>query len=188
MQRGGRPPSNAGRVTGEILAGGALGTLLGSGGALLGVQIAWDEFHDDLHEHGEYVVLIGWATGSLLGSTIGVYAVGNIGDQTGPFSAALGGSIVGTLIGATGFLMAWAIQGDALYPIAVLALACPSVSATIGFNLRRRYESPPAESETALINVRDGQISFAIPRIRFQTDCTDGGGLRQSINLLRVRF
>ena len=44
------------------------------------------------------------------------------------------------------------------------------IGAIIGFNKTRRYKSPPAESETALINSMDGQRSHAVPRIYVRPD------------------
>ena len=86
--------------------------------------------------------------------------VGTGGDETGSFLATLAGSVLG------------------LGPI----------GATIGFNLTRRYELPPTESDTALINLSDGQVSLAVPRVYFRPDPFGGRGLTQRVALVRVRF
>ena len=60
------------------------------------------------------------------------------------------------------------------------------IGATLGFNLTRRYDKP--KSETALINFRDGQTSFAVPNIYFRPNPFNKGDLIQTINLVKVRF
>ena len=62
-------------------------------------------------------------------------------------------------------------------------LVCPLVGATIGFNLTRRYKSPP---ETALINIREGQMELAIPTIYSQADFFDG--MTPRVDLVKVKF
>ncbi len=101
--------------------------------------------------------------GLIFGSAYGVYAVGNIGNQTGSFKATLGGSFLGFLggVGAAACL-AELYDTNQFFPAqGYCLLAGPPIGATIGFNLTRRYKSPPA-SKTALINIRDGQMNLEV--------------------------
>jgi hypothetical protein len=87
-------------------------------GAIAGAYIYWED--DNV-----WVILVGWA----IGSSVGVYLVGNVEDETGLFLATLAGSILGTPF---------------------LLVGSP-ISATIGFNMTRRYKSPPIKSTDARI-------------------------------------
>ncbi|MBI1924985.1 hypothetical protein HYR99_12150 [Candidatus Poribacteria bacterium] len=155
-QKDEKPPQNGVRIGGEILAGGAGGIILGCGGAFIGygleILIVCEPV-DDLGLCGLRGFIIGGSIGYLLGSSIGVYVVGNSGNETGSFWATLAGSILG--------------------------LPLAPISATIGFNLTRRYKSPPA-SGTALINFSEGQMSLAVPTLSFRPD--------PYVDLMKVRF
>ena len=50
------------------------------------------------------------------------------------------------------------------------------------------YNSPPDELETALINIKEGQMSLAVPRTYVRHDLFSRSNLSQSLDLLRVRF
>lgn len=195
-----KPPLSVGRFAGEILAGGALGTVLSILGGKTGFEIG-DALSEDPSPRRGFIIpiltdaeiaglLVGLSVGWMLGNTTGVYAVGASGNVTGSFLATLGGSILGGLagvviIGGTGDTLSDYLPGDA---IVTLLFAAPAIGAVIGFNVTRRYESPPAESEVALINFRDGQMNLAVPRVRFLPDSFGRGGLCQNVDLLRVRF
>ncbi|MBM3242650.1 hypothetical protein FJZ31_40840 [Candidatus Poribacteria bacterium] len=120
------------------------------------------------------------ATGISLGSSIGVYIVGNIGDETGSFLATLGGSMLGEVVG---FAATYTTGAPGL----LVMLFGPPIGATIGFNKTRRYKSPPT-SETALINLGDGQVSLVVPSIYFRPDPFDGRNLIQNVDLVRMKF
>jgi len=163
-QRGEKPPLSGGRITGEILVGGVGGIVGGLGGGFIGAGVAGEGYPDELVGG-----IIGGSIGYTLGSSIGVYLVGNIGNETGDFLATLGGGILG---GLAGIFAITAIIKD--YNVVVLSnfywswavvLVGPPIGATIGFNLTRRYKSPPAS---------DSQMSPAALPIYF--------------NLVRVRF
>ncbi len=66
-------------------------------------------------------------------------------------------------------------------------VAAPVIGATIGFNLTRRYDSPPA-SQTALIYFGDGQMRRAVPTMYSQPDSFDRRILTQRVDLVEVRF
>ena len=194
QQKSGEPPLNVKRITGEILAGGLGGAILG-GGIVLLAELAsecpsWGASGCDI------ILFAGWfgfPIGYILGNTAGVYIVGNTGNETGSFLATLGGSILG-IAGAVAALellynpyfgLENHYEDDIL--IATLFLAGPPIGATVGFNKTRRYKSPPA-SETALINFRDGQTSFAVPTIYSRPDSFGGRSFIRNVNLVKVRF
>jgi hypothetical protein len=155
------------------IGGGALGFAGLMGGMIIGAEEGCYELGCGMGEG-----LIGLTIGHTLGSAIGVYLVGNIGNETGSFLATLGGSILGGGLGLT-FVF---LSGELLpFPL----LVCPPIGATIGFNLTRRYKSPPT-SETALINVRDSQISLVVPTPYSQPDCFDG--ITQRVDLVNMSF
>jgi len=172
-----KPPLNGYRIAGEILAGGVGGTLTG----LLGVSIA--ESSAPYPIKGYYLdFLLAYP----IGSAIGVYIVGNIGNETGSFGTTLGGSISGILIWI--ICAIGASNGDmpSIVPITVF-FAAPPIFATIGFNETRRYKTPP-ETETGLLNFSERQMSLNVPTIYFRPDPFDGKKLYQNVDLVTIRF
>jgi hypothetical protein len=180
-----KPSLNGGKITAELsggLAGGCGGCLFYF--AAVFPMMGWDLEEGGLETHEIFYRVAGFSVCQALVNAISVYFVGSIGDQTGSFLTTLGGSMLGSGVGlASGWKMAG--QSDLIMlPIYFLS----SIGATVGFNLTRRYDSPPAESETALINVRNGRMSLAVPRVYLQTDSFGRGGLSQNVDLARVRF
>ena len=120
------PPLNAVRITSQVLGGSAVGFGLGYLTASLGSDV--------------YSSMVYGMGGYLLGSTIGVYLVGNIGDETGSFRAALLGSLTGWL---TSYVLA-AISTTCVEldddSLTLLILALPPIGATVGFNRSRKYK------------------------------------------------
>ena len=99
------------------------------------------------------------------------------------------GGVIGTMV-----LMATGILPDFETPkfhedppIVIYPPIAAAIAATAGFNLTRRYKSPPA-SEAALINLSDGQMSLAVPTIYFRPNPFDGRSLSQSVDLVKVKF
>ncbi len=141
-----RPPLNAGRVTGELVAG----TYAGIGGFLVG-RFVGERTADLLGAEREGTLrVVGNVSGVAVAglATAGtVYGIGNIGDQTGDFSA----TYLGT---GVGFVAGWALSRAILGPqerprqgmstamrwatANVIALL-PSIGATVGFNSSRRF-------------------------------------------------
>lgn len=146
-QRTEKPRLNAGRVAGEVIVGGYAGI----GGFIVGRYIAESLTGLTGVESDDTKRRLGW-TGGVIGgglATAGVvYAIGNIGDQTGDFDATYLGSGVGfvaalgvarILLGPEGrprentsTAMRWATAN-------VIALL-PAIGASIGFNSTRRYK------------------------------------------------
>lgn len=142
-----RPPLNAGRVTGELVAG----TYAGIGGFLVG-RFVGERMADILGaERDATMRAVGLTSGVAVAglATAGtVYGIGNIGDQTGDFSA----TYLGT---GVGFVAGWALSKAILGPqerpregmstaarwaaANVIALL-PSIGATVGFNSSRRFK------------------------------------------------
>jgi len=157
-QRSEKPPLSGDRIAGEILAGGAGGIAVGFAGMFIGSKLAGCRYglfgRDECSPLG---AITGGLIGYPLGSAIGVYCVGNIGNETGSCLATLGGSILalGVLGLGARVILAYTPSDGLSQDLAIYCLfASPLIGATIGFNLTRRYKSPSAESETALINFR----------------------------------
>jgi hypothetical protein len=135
---GEKPPVSLARIIGEFLAGGAGGlTALGV------VWILWFLLSSVAFRHlGEWAeipvficLLVVVAVTHSLGSAIGVYLVGNIGNETGSFAATWGYGFLGGIAGI-GILCASGRLS------VVPELLGTSIGAIIGFNLTRRYKSP----------------------------------------------
>ena len=170
IQMGEKPPLSVVRIAGEISAGSVLGLSIF-------IPIAYAIEFDGEWDDKLAGPLFAWWT---FGNAIGVYLVGNIGDETGQFKASFGGSILGLVVGSV-FL---AVDEGLGYHTMVF---CTPIGAVIGFNMTRRYKSPPA-SETALFNFRDGQTSFDFPKIYFRPNPFNKGDLIQTVDLVKVRF
>lgn len=140
-QAGEKPPLNGARIAGEIVVGELGGMVGGCVGALVGIDFAYrlvtgkkpEEFGGILYGIGGFYV------GYPIGSVLGVYLVGNIGDESGSFLAALGGGCIGGIIGVVA--LEWAIRTDFSWYKVFPALLSAPVAATIAFNLTRKYQS-----------------------------------------------
>lgn len=142
-----RPPLNAGRVTGELVAG----TYVGIGGFLVG-RFAGERMADLLGaERDATINAVGLTSGVVVAglATAGsVYGIGSIGDQTGDFGATYLGTGVGF---AAGWALARVLLGPQERPREGMSTAMrwatanviallPSIGATVGFNSSRRYK------------------------------------------------
>ncbi|WKW11822.1 hypothetical protein Strain138_001088 [Pseudogemmatithrix spongiicola] len=142
-----RPPLNAGRVAGEL----AVGTYAGIGGFLVG-RFVGERMADILGaERDATMRAVGLTSGVAVAglATAGsVYGIGNIGDQTGDFSATYLGTGVGF---AAGWALSRALLGPSERPREGMSTAArwatanviallPSIGATVGFNSSRRYK------------------------------------------------
>ena len=84
------------------------------------------------------------AIGIALGSFLGVYLIGNIGNKTGSFLATFGGSV----LPASGCFAYGYLRGSfrdasivVVWVFVATAVFFPSLCATIGFDLTRRYKN-----------------------------------------------
>jgi hypothetical protein len=169
------PPLNRNRIWGEILAGAGIGFIggkaienTGYGGNMAGI------------------VILG--VGVPIGSAIGVTIVGSIGNEKGSFNRALAGSYLGIFAGAltTAFMNRGEEPNYTLNQFIIYT--CSAIGATIGFNSTRRYKTPPAETETGILNFNEGQMSLAAPRMYFRPNPFVRADLVQTIDLVSMRF
>ena len=170
-----KPPLHVGRILGEILAGGALGFALGFGSASLGFVTAGGELED---------AGWAWAGGSLgasIGSTLGVYFIGSIGNETGSIGATFLGSILGVGLGWVALLV-----GEESI-LTYMSFAIPPILACVGFNMTRRYKSKPT-SGTALLNFREGQMTLGIPTVYFQPNTFGRRAINLNVSFMNVEF
>ena len=182
----GKPPLNTGKVAGELLAGCVLGAAAGMGGAYLGASIS---ILDTGRSFGDIIAGagLGMMAAYPLGCALGVYLVGNLGNETGSFGSAL--------LGAYGGMVVWggsAIALNKLSPtsstVASLAfLVIPPLFATLAFNKSRRYKNPQAVS-ASLLNFRDGKMDIGFPAIRVLPSAPGSSKLDWEVNLASVEF
>ncbi len=170
-QKDGKPPLSSTRIITELFFGGVggfAGLFLGMLIAHLVIAAVDVVFGTDLE--GEQTAVVGvlnimlFAV-SALGSATGVYIVGVSGEQTGSFLATMGGAAVGLGVGIVVALITEAVS-DRQGIAEIVLFTAPTICATIGFNLTRRYDPPLAGSEAAPPNVRDG-LSVDLLRVRF---------------------
>jgi hypothetical protein len=177
-----KPPASSGRIIGEILAGGAGGLALGYAGLRLAAANCSSNDLGDLIACSYFAVLTG-AAGYWLGTAGGVYLVGNTGDQTGSFYAALFGTFSGALVGG---VVGRVLLKDKPAGTVIFA-AGPPIFAALVFNSGRRYKDS-AGSGFGFINVREGRIAVAVPAVCFRPHPFDGRTLTQNVNLMSINF
>lgn len=131
------PPLEIERIFGEILVGAALGA---GGGCSLGFLCTISG--------GMWGCIVPIFVSALIGSSLGIYLIGSIGNQTGSYWATLGGSVLGMVGGLL-------LNDDSIY-VSWVGIV---VGGVIGFNLTRRYKSS-ACSGKSLINFKDGKMSL----------------------------
>ncbi len=149
------PPLKAGRLTGELLAG--------LGGQMVGI-VAGIGLAALILPDGQ-IFVVGPIVGGALGSSAGVYWVGtSFSDQVGSYWVAVGCNILFTgafiLCDYAGFFPKYAPVHRTLGYFIL-----PTVASTIGFNLTRRYKSPPASGSQT--NPAAPPIYFNLVRVRF---------------------
>ena len=142
----GRPALEPARVVGEALAGayaGIAGYFIGS--MAVGGVAELSNVSDDMKEH---IAFVGGVIGAGAATAASVWAIGNIGDQTGSFPMSAAGTAAGV---AAGILLNQIIYGHARLPSAgessrmrwveaSLEALLPSIGATIAFNSTRRFK------------------------------------------------
>ena len=147
-----KPPRNLGRIACEILAGAATAAALsylslyvvGYGAEVAGLGEGCMDGFAILAIMSMVVPPV-----YLLGCAVGVYFAGRIGNQTGSFLATLGGVFIGLPIIALLCFYMWAvdeymtlgIEKIIIWPL--VFLAAPA-TATLCFNLTRKYKKPPS--------------------------------------------
>jgi hypothetical protein len=180
-------PIRPGKVTGEFLLGGTGALLGGVIGGGIGYAIAYDESEGDwFNFSGLYGAIPGYLIASNLGCALGVYLIGNSGDERGSFGSALGGSVAGTLAGfGVTYLLIQTTEHDEInLPIFVLFTASQATGAIIGFNLSR--EKKVEASSGALLNLNEGKLSLAFPQVNISQKPSSSSNYK--INLFQARF
>jgi hypothetical protein len=179
-----KPPLSKKRIMREVLAGGGLGVAGGLAGGLAGLGIGFLLAPDE----DEYIgPIVGFFLGSSIsypiGTALGVYLVGDTGDETGSFVATLGGSLLGASLTYAAILLRILPS-----PLSYLSFfAVPPIFACIAFNMTRRYRSPPS-SGTALLNFKEGQMTLGIPTVYFQPDTFGRRALNLNVSLINVEL
>lgn len=182
-REGEKPPLRGGRIAGEFGAGLGGGILTGGIGYAIGCAVTspGEGWFGGLRKFAGGV--LGFTIGYPIGSSIGVYLVGNMGNETGSYWATLLGWIGGMATSIA--IIAIEDCPNGIKSAAFFTL--PVAGEVIGFNLTRRYKTSH-NSNTALLNFRDGQIRLAVPTISFCPNPFDKGDLIQNIDLVKVRF
>ena len=162
-------PARPGKVAGEFVAGGLSSVIFGAVGARIGYSMTYDGGDGFLNFSGLPGAIVGYLLCSNLGCAAGVTVVGNTGGEKGSYWASFGGSVIGTVVGG---LFAYGISGaseheSALAP-AIVFVAAQAGGATMGFNRsRKRISDVPSD---ALLNLIDGKLSLAPPRVNVSQD------------------
>jgi hypothetical protein len=99
--------------------------------------------------------LLGLVSGYTLGVSLGVYLIGNIGDQTGVFADTFGGAIGGLLAGV---ILSIALED--IIPI----LTLPVIWSVIQFNSSRGYKTVTIKN-AALLSLSRGAIAIGVPAV-----------------------
>lgn len=137
----GTPPLDAERVAGEVLLGGTAATVGGIVGVIAGFGIALGCKGNGCDE----VVLGGGLVGITAGASFGVCAVGSHDHERGSCGASVAAAAVGTLAGVG---IATHLDSNGLRLVTVVA--APVVSATLLYNITRRYDVVPVPTSHGL--------------------------------------
>ena len=177
-------PVKSDKVVGEIFAGGAGALLGGVLGAGIGYSLTYKENEGDwFNLSGVPGAVVGYAIASNLGCALGVYLIGNSGDEKASFGDAFGGSVAGSLLGGgLAYLIAQTDkEADGIsYEYAVFIVAGQATGAIIGFNHSRKKKAEiPSEG---LLNINDGKLSLAFPQVDISKDSD------YKVNLFQVKF
>ena len=138
-----KPPLSPVRIVGESLAG-AFGAIIGLA-PLLSLLYQEAKYGPSEWGFGNLLALpLTYPFGSLI-SAVGVYLVGNTGDQIGSVGLTLGSCAVGAAvafaIGVQNIAGEWHIDNRVLFAI---FFAAPTLGAIVGYNLTRKYKQPPS--------------------------------------------
>ncbi len=164
-----RPPLNTGRIALESVAGFGGGIVTAIAGVFIGDMIGPDDCYGAplCISRG---AMVGMMIGYPIGTAIGVYAVGNIGNQTGSFWTTLAGSASGFFIGA---LVAGAVENE--IPFILTSVAGP----VIAFNMSRKYKDR--------YNMGSNTVTYRHQRVwDHQTPLITDGGV--GVNVLSIGF
>jgi hypothetical protein len=182
-------PVNPGKIAGEIMGGGVAATLGGILGAGLGYAVTYNGNRSEwFNTSGVPGAVIGYAIASNIGCALGVYLIGNSGNEKGSFSNTLGGSITGSLVGGgLVYLLYKGNHGESqgsptLYYF--IAAAAQTTGAVIGFNhsRKKKVEAPTG----ALLNLDDERLSLSFPQVNLSDDSKSPSSYK--INFFQAKF
>mgnify|MGYP006289347149 CR=1 FL=1 len=169
-----KPPLSSLRIGGEFVTGVGSGIIIGGGSGFLGYSIAMA--NGAPVEFGSIAYFgLGFIIGYPIGNTIGVYLIGNIGDETGDFWNTLFGSIIGSVGGV--FLR---MSGSTFLPYMILA----PLGATIGFNLSRRYDQ--SIKSNAFLNYEENKLTINFPKYYYRYTRKNRACI--TINIIQFNF
>jgi hypothetical protein len=175
------------KIAGEIFVGGGAALLLGVLGAGLGYAMTYNGNRDEwFNTSGVPGAVVGYAITSNIGCALGVYLIGNSGNEKGSFSATLGGSLTGSLVGGgLVFLLYKANHGEGSpAPYFFIAAVAQTTGAVIGFNhsRKKKVEAPSG----ALLNLDNGRLSLSFPKVNLSTDSKSSSSYK--VNLFQAKF
>jgi len=180
-------PAKPLKVMGEFLSGGAGALLGGTIGGGIGYLTTYQGSEPGvLNFNGWEGAGIGYLIASPFGCALGVYIIGNIGEDKGSYPATLGGSIVGTLLGLG--IISSMVKGEGpdepAVPAFVLLTVAQAAGATVGYNLfrKKKVEVPSG----AMLSLNNGKLSLAFPRVNLSTDSKSSSGYK--VNLFQAEF
>ena len=193
-----------------------LGMLLPQlGAALVGEVMDIENPSDEAVELVETIEGVCLVILGVTGSVVGVCKAGNSDTETGSSWQTALGAILGGVGGSILYEVANRDDPGVWATAAMLVgMSGSAIGGTIAFNMSRRYKTSPAkesrmslaigsttafnrtsrhrtsltESEGALINFREGQMSLSVPRVHLRSDSFGRRNLHRSVNLLNVKF
>jgi hypothetical protein len=177
-----KPRVSATKWVGEIFLGMAGNVACGYAGGVLGYTMA--------QKNGGWFdgfggAILGYFSGSTIGSALGVYVIGNSGDAKGSFGSALLGSLFGE--GAAILLSLVAKDGNV---VLISFITLPPIGAAMFFNSSLKYKSLPVSH--ALLNFNQGDFKIGIPYVHIQPlpgyAKNDKPTVKFNVNLLNIVF
>ena len=145
-----KPPLNIGRIAGEILAGTAAGFAVTVPAAYVTeIKLVDTKAHFVAFPFlVVFIIFLALLYG--FASAVGVYLVGSIGKQTGPFLSTIGCGLFGGLVMLAMLAVSFVLSGVLILGVEKVVLwACwafvfliAPILATLGFNWSRRYKKP----------------------------------------------
>ncbi len=182
------PPLSFYRITGECVGGLVIGTVCAYGSIILYGMGADKNIWGWNIDVSIFLADIGW----ILGNELGVYIVGNIGNETGSLLKTF---IYGTAISVgvqAIFYSLWYYKSadlsgssSSIMEISQFAIMIgPTIGAIIGFNITRKYKKQPAKGD-GLINLNNKKICFNVPELFLHSISKD---MVMGIKLVNIAF
>jgi hypothetical protein len=175
----GQPQVSSGKIALEVLAGVAGNVGFGVGSMFLIGNI----IHDDSESLIPAGAVVGFYTGSLCGSALGVYLVGNSGNVRGKFGNAMLGSLLGEII-SLGMGLLTKNFGISLMAMVIL----PPTLSVFMYNRSLKYRSLPEGN--GLLNLNKDKLMLGIPDMQIRPIAAYGKNMKTEfqfkINVMSV--